>query len=43
MKEHANHHILEAVSTLREIWSEADPDLRQKMKADLGKLMGEMN
>lgn len=43
MKEHANHHIMEAVTTLKEIWSEADPDLRQKMKNDLGKLMGELN
>lgn len=43
MKEHANHHIMEAIGTLKEIWKEADPELRQKMKNDMSKLMGEMN
>lgn len=43
MEEHAEHHMNEAISTFKEIWKEADPELRQKMKTDLTKLMGEMN
>ena len=43
MEEHAEHHMNEAVATFKEIWREADPELRQKMKTDLTKLMGEMN
>lgn len=43
MEEHAEHHMNEAIATFKEIWREADPELRQKMKTDLTKLMGEMN
>lgn len=43
MEEHAEHHMNEAIATFKEIWREADPGLRQKMKTDLTKLMGEMN
>lgn len=43
MEEHAEHHMNEAISTFKEIWKEADPELRSKMKTDLTKLMGEMN
>lgn len=43
MEEHAAHHMNEAIATFKEIWREADPELRQKMKTDLTKLMGEMN
>ena len=43
MKEHGMHHLNEAISTFKEMWDSADPELRQKMKTDLTKLMGEMN
>ena len=43
MEEHAEHHMNEAIATFKEIWREADPELRQKMKTDLTKLMGEMS
>lgn len=43
MEEHAEHHMNEAIGTFKEIWREADPGLRSKMKTDLTKLMGEMN
>lgn len=36
-------HIVNAVSSLREMWSDADPQLRQRMKTDLSNLMTEMN
>lgn len=42
MKEHANEHMAEAMTTLREIWADADPDLKARMKADLTKLTSEM-
>lgn len=42
MKEHANEHMAETMMTLREIWEDADPDLKARMKADLTKLTSEM-
>lgn len=43
MDAYANEHMAGTVSTLREIWKDADPELRNRMKADLTNLMGEMN
>lgn len=42
MKEHANEHMMESMSTIREIYDNADPELKKRMKADLTKLAGEM-
>ena len=42
MKEHANEHMAETMMTLREMWEDADPDLKTRMKADLAKLTSEM-
>ena len=42
MKEHANEHMAETMMTLREMWDDADPDLKTRMKADLVKLTSEM-
>lgn len=42
MKEHANEHMAETMMTLREMWEDADPDLKKRMKADLSKLTSEM-
>ena len=37
MKMHANEHLSETMATLNEIWGDADPDLRKRMKEDLTK------
>lgn len=42
MKEHANEHMMESMSTIREIYDNADPDLKKRMKSDLTKLASEM-
>lgn len=42
MDEHAKEHIAKATDTFREIWAEADTDLKRKMKQDLTSLVGEM-
>lgn len=43
MDDHAKTHLSEAMTTVREIWDNADQPLRQKMKADMSKLVGDMN
>lgn len=42
MKEHANEHMMASLATIREIYDNADPELKKRMKADLTKLAGEM-
>lgn len=42
MNERANEHFMDTVATLREIWGDADIGLKQRMKADMTKLVGEM-
>ena len=42
MSEHAKEHMADTVMTLKEMWDEADPQLREKMKKDLTNLMAEM-
>lgn len=42
MSEEAMNHVKESVETMRDIWADADPDLKKKMKADLTSLMNEM-
>lgn len=43
MNEHAKEHMKETVETIKDIWDTADPDLKKKMKADLGHLMDELS
>jgi hypothetical protein len=38
MKDASNAHMMETMATLREIWDDADPDLRKRMKTDLTNL-----
>lgn len=38
----AKEHMAEAMDTFRDIWKDADPELRKKMKADLTNLLGGM-
>lgn len=42
MSEHAKEHMADTVMTLKEMWNDADPQLRERMKKDLGTLMAEM-
>lgn len=42
MRDSANEHVMSAVASLREIWEDADPDLRMRMKNDMQKLVEEM-
>ena len=43
MNRHANEHIADTIQTIKEMWEDADPTLRKKMKADLTSLVGTMN
>lgn len=42
MEDHAKTHLTEAEMSLREIWKDADPSLKHKMKDDLTKLVNDM-
>lgn len=42
MDMHASEHIKDSMNTMRDIWKDADPNLRKKMKADLTTLVNEM-
>lgn len=42
MDEHAMHHLTETAETLRDIWKNADPDMKRKMKTDISALLNEM-
>ena len=39
MKDASNEHMMETMATIREMWDDADPDLRNRMKADLTNLV----
>ena len=39
----AQEHVMETVSSMRDIWKMADPSLKTQMKSDLQKLLSEMN
>lgn len=43
MDRHAAEHVADTVVTLKEIWSQADPDTKKKLKGDLGSLMSMIN
>lgn len=42
MSQHAKEHMSDMVMSVKEMWSDADPELKTKMKADLTALMNEM-
>lgn len=42
MDEHATRHLHQAMDSFRDIWKDADPVMRKKMKADLTALLGDM-
>ena len=43
MDEKANEYVGETVSTICDIWRDADPEMRKKLKAEFVKLANEMN
>lgn len=42
MEAHAKEYLSDAIYSMRQIWSAADPTLKKKMKGDLTSLLGEM-
>ena len=42
MDQHAREHVDFMISSMREIWEEADPELRRSMKDDMTGLLNEM-
>lgn len=42
METFSNEHLADVSTTLREMWKDADPNLRKRMKAELTGLVGEM-
>lgn len=42
MNAHATEHVGDTISTIRDIWKSADPELKRRMKADFTNLVGEM-
>lgn len=42
MNKHAKEHVDSMISSMREIWGEADPELRQRMKEDMTRLLNDM-
>lgn len=42
MESFANKHVSDAITTIRDIWKNADPELRRRMKMDLTNLTNEM-
>ncbi len=42
MSEHAKEHLDDTVMTMRDIWKDADPELKTRMKNELTKLVNEM-
>lgn len=42
MEDRAEEHVQKAIRDLREIWSDADPTMRQKIKNNVSTLMNEM-
>ena len=39
----AQNHLMNTIATFKEMWSNADPEMKSRMKADLSKLVNEMN
>lgn len=42
MKDASNEHMMETMATIREMWDDADPDLRARMKTDLTNLVANL-
>ena len=42
MRVHADEHLSDTITTLRDIWADADPEMRKRMKNDLMNLVSQM-
>lgn len=42
MSEHAEKHLRDSIDTFKDIWADAEPELKRKMKEDLTKLVNSM-
>ena len=42
MDTHAEEHVRDTIATIRDIWGDADPNLKRRMREDVTKLLGEM-
>lgn len=42
MDSHAEEHVRDTIATIRDIWGDADPSLKRRMREDFTKLLGEM-
>lgn len=42
MTVHMNEHLMDSLATFRDMWKNADPDMKKRMKTDLSALVGEM-
>lgn len=43
MEEHAKEHLHDTIDTMKDIWKDAEPSLKQQMRQDLTNLINEMN
>lgn len=43
MDEHANEHMVDTIATMRDIWENADPEHKTRMRQDLQNLLNEMS
>lgn len=43
MEDHAKKHLMDMMSSVKDIWHESSPELRQRMKADITNLANELN
>lgn len=42
MEAHAEEHVRDTIATIKDIWGDADPALKRRMREDFTKLLGEM-
>lgn len=42
MERNVDKHVYNSITTVREIYKAADPEMKKRIKADLTKLVGEM-
>lgn len=43
MDRYANEHMVDTISTMKDIWAHSDPELKKRMKSDLSTLLSEMS
>ena len=43
MEQHADEHIHKATESIKDIWRDADPEMKTRLKSQMTKLVNEMN